>query len=523
MLIYKPKKLMVLRLRDPERVTTVIPKSKTLWHDGKQYIAVNHGVEEVKVLANLGIKAPSPIEHYYDWPGRFAPYAHQKQTAAFATLNTRCYIINGMGSGKTNASLWAYDYLRQAGVVKKALIIAPLSTLDRTWGDAIFEGMPHLNFSVLFGDRKKRLQLLDTDADIYIINHDGIKVNGFVEAMAEREDIDLIIIDELAQIARNAGTDRFKALQTIVNRQCQRRAWGMTGTPTPNGPMDAWAQCRLMTPEKVPSSSRRFRDTVMRQINQFLWVPRMNAMDTVYESMQPSIRFSLEECVDLPPCIYETREIALTPPQEKAYKDMLTKLKAEAEAGEILAVNEAVKAQKLIQIALGVAYGVNGEEVEFDATPRFELIKDIVEESGQKAIIFAPFVATVKALKAYLIDNHITTESITGETSKAQRDDILFRFQKTVAPRVLVASPGTMSHGLTLTAASTIIWAGPITSNDIFEQANARITRPGQKHTQLIVTIEATEIERKYYKRLKDKQKTQGVLLDMVQEARVKA
>lgn len=88
---------------------------------------------------------------------------------------------------------------------------------------------------------------------------------------------------------------------------------------------------------------------------------------------------------------------------------------------------------------------------------------------------------------------------------------------------MLVAQPAAMSHGLTLTAASTIVWYAPIPSNDIFEQANARITRPGQKHSQLIVMIEGTPIERKYYQRLKDKQKVQGVLLDLIKADRVTA
>ena len=100
--------------------------------------------------------------------------------------------------------------------------------------------------------------------------------------------------------------------------------------------------------------------------------------------------------------------------------------------------------------------------------------------------------------------------------TKQQRDDILSAFQKTKDPHVLVAIPSTMSHGLSLTAANTIVFYAPITSNDVYEQACARVRRPGQKHAQLIVNIEGTPVERKMYDRLQRKSRMQGILLDLV-------
>lgn len=538
MLILKDRKAVLLKLKDPNRVTTVIPKAKVVEANGSRYVAVKHGPEEVQVLRNLGINAPSPIKYHYAWPRRrgINPFAAQHETAEFLTLNNRAFILNGMGSGKTLATLWGYDYLRSLGIVKKALVITPLSTLERTWNDEVFQHFPHLTTAVLHGDRARRLKLLAEDVDLYLVNHDGIKVSGFVEALAARSDIDLIVVDEIAQVARNSGTARYKALNTIVNRQTPRRAWGLTGTPVPNAPTDAWAQCRLLVPERVPPYFNRFKEQVMRQISQFLWVPRPNAMDVVYEAMQPAVRFSLDDCIDLPPCIHQMREVELSAEQKKAYKEMLVKLKTEAEAGEVLAVNEAVKAQKLVQIACGVAYGTNGEEVLFDAGHRMQVVKEIVEEAGTKVIVFVPFVAVIGALRDYL-EAELTpadytrrklggtagtlVEVIHGGVSKNERDRIFQAFQQSPEPKVIIAQPAAMSHGLTLTAASTIVWYAPITSNDTFDQANARIVRPGQKHSQLVVMIEGTDIERRYYQRLKEKQKVQGVLLDMVRGTRL--
>jgi SNF2 family DNA or RNA helicase len=520
-LISTKHKKLVLRLRDPNRVLSVIPKSKLFKVDGKEYIAVPHGVDEIAVLNNLGIDAPSPILYYYDWPGRFDPYAHQKETAAFFTKFNRSFCLNEMGTGKTMSLLWAYDYLRSVGAVKKMLVVTPLSTIERTWADEIFDNFPHLDFVVLHGTRSKRFDLLETDADIYLINHDGVKVSGFVDAMAKRPDIDLVVVDEISQAARNGRTDRFKALSTIINRQVSRRAIGMTGTPTPNAPTDAWAQCRLIVPERITPYFNKFRDQVMRQVSTYKWVPRENATEIVHEAMQPAIRFTLEECVDLPECVYETRHAELSKQQESAYKDMLNKLHIEMEQGVVTAANEAVKAQKLIQVACGCVYDNDGNEIDLDAGPRLNVLLEAIEQANAKVIVFVPFRSTVTKILEGVKAAGFTADAIHGRVSKSARDTILSDFQRKKDPRVLVAQPGTMSHGLTLTAANTIVWYAPITSNDIFSQANARVRRPGQKHTQLIVMIEGTPIERKYYSRLKEKEKVQGLLLDIIKNARI--
>tara|TARA_R110000868_G_scaffold238912_1_gene493421 strand:+ start:5951 stop:7570 length:1620 start_codon:yes stop_codon:yes gene_type:complete len=539
MIIYKDKQLLLLRLREPTRVLSVIPTSKPVEYKGLAYVAVKHGTDEVKVLRNLGIPAPSPILHYYDWPGQFPPFKAQREAAAFMCLENRAFNLSELGTGKTLATLWAYDYLRGIGKVHKALVVTPLSTLERAWGDEIFAHFPHLTAAVAYGSKEKRLKVLDTDADIYLINHDGLKVKGLLEALKDRSDIDLIVIDEIAQVGRNSGTDRWKALHTVCNKQIPRKVWGLTGTPTPNLPTDAWAQCRLLVPERVPPYFNRFKESVMRQINQWVWVARDNALETVHEAMQPSVRFTRDECLDLPPMLYINKTAPLSKAQHSAYKEMVNTLCIEAKEGKITAANEAVKAQKLIQVACGVVYGSNGVEAVLDVGPRMKVLLDTIEESATKVIIFVPFVAVAERV-AREVSFELNKENFTqgilegrgfgkdvelihGGISKNERDRIFSAFQKDVYPKVIVAQPAAMSHGLTLTAASTIVWFAPIASNETFTQANGRITRAGQKHTQLIVMIEGTDMEAKYYRRLKNKQKVQGLLLDMVRDSRVAA
>ena len=523
MLVSRKHKKLILNLRDPERVTTIIPSARTMQYKGRTLVAVPHKLDEVRVLRNMGMDPPAPVSAYYGYPGRLKPFAHQRATVEFLTTNPRAFCLNGMGSGKTISVLWAFDYLRKAGLVRRMLVISPLSTLERAWGDEIFSNFPDMTFAVLHGTREKRHRLLAEDFDVYLINHDGIKNAETVKALATRSELDLVVVDEVASF-RNASTDRWRAANALINGDPKRGfqprewAWGLTGTPIPNAPTDAWAQCRLIEPTTVPRYSGQFRDMVMRPVSKFKWVAREEALDIIHRCMQPAIRFAREDCIDLPPTTYVTRQTELTDEQKRAFDEMLRKLHTEHNGGQITAANEAVKLSKLLQICSGVAYGANGEEVALPATPRIHLVREIIEEAEAKVLVFVPLTAPLKVVAAEL-GKHFSVAVVHGETSKTQRDQIFQEFQQAKDPRVLVANSGTLSHGLTLTAADTVIWFAPIHSNEIYQQANARVTRPGQTRNTLIVNVEATPLERKIYARLQGKERTQGLLLEMLKGA----
>lgn len=511
MLVVRKHRKILLNLREPTRVTTVIPTARAVDYKGRTLVAVPHRIEEVRVLRNLGIDAPAPMAAYYDWPGRFKPFQHQKITAEFLTMNPKSFCLNGMGSGKTLSVLWAFDYLRSLGLVKRMLVISPLSTLERTWGDEIFRHFPHLSFGVLHGTREKRHKLLAYDFDVYIINHDGIKSEETAALLNEREGLDVICVDEIASF-RNSATDRWKTL----NRLCKDRkwVWGLTGTPTPNAPTDCWAQVRIISPGRVPKYFSAFREQVMKPVSKFKWTPRDGAMEVVRNCMQPAVRFAREDCIDLPPTTFVTRQTTLSQEQLVAYRSMLTKMRAEYEGGQITAVNEAAKLIKLLQIVTGVAYTDEGN-VAFDTSQRIDLVREVIEEAGAKVIVFVPFTGALNMV-AKELSQDFSVEMIHGGVSKTERDRIFTAFQKHDAPRVLVANAAAMSHGLTLTAANTIVWFAPINSLETYEQANARIVRPGQKLNTLIVNIEASDMERKMYARLQHKGKMQGLLLELL-------
>lgn len=492
-------------------IHNIVPGTKRITARGEPWLVVPHEIDAVRVLRNMGISAPSPIQHYYDWAGG-KPFESQVITADMLTVSPRAYVLSEMGVGKTRAALYAYDYLYGTGRTGRALIVAPLSTLVSVWENEIFENFPHLTTVVLHGDRARRLKLLSGTADVYVINHDGVEV--LHQPLLEREDIDTIIVDELA-VYRNSRSLRWKNLAPLAKRA--RYSWGLTGAPTPNEPTDAYGQVKLLTPDRVSFSFKAFREQTMRQVSTFRWVPRQEANDVVHEVMQPSVRFTRDQCLDLPDTTYSDRQIVLDAPAAKAYKKMLDHLAIQVKAQEIKAANEGVQLSKLLQIAAGFAYDANGVGQYIGGLGRFKEVFAIAEETADKLIVFAPFKFMVQAL-GQALGKRYSVATISGDTPAGERAQVFGAFQKAQDPRIIVAHPATMAHGVTLTAASTIVWAAPITSLEIYEQANARITRAGQTKRTHIVHLQSTPIEKRVYDRLRRKAKMQGALLELFTE-----
>lgn len=514
MLIIEQAKAVAMKLNNPSRVLESLPSAKMLHVRGKPVVVAPHRLTEVSVLRNLGIDAPSPILHYYGWPGRFTPYEHQKQTSAFLTLHKRALVLNEIGTGKTQSALWAADYLMEIGAVGKVLILSPLSTLERVWGDGVFLGFPNRKHIVLHGSAQRRLKLLKTEADFYIINHDGFNIVAD-EAVGM---FDLVIVDEAA-VLRNVSTQRYKVFAKWMAKNPDTRLWLMTGTPTPNEPTDAWTLARLVDSPFCTMSYTAFRDQVMMKLGMYRWVPRPDSVEVVRHVLHPAVRYTRDECFDLPDTVVQTRSVELTAEQKRHYHKMVKDLVVEAaqDGVTITAVNAAVKLQKLVQIACGVAYGDEGENVEIDCAPRVNLVKELIEEAGEKVIVFVPLTGTLKMLERELA-KHWSVAVVNGAVSARERNVIFHNFQTGKDPRVLIAHPATMAHGLTLTSASTVIWYGPITSNEQYVQANGRVERIGKRHVSNVIHIEATDLEHKMYKRLENKQELQSLLLELIQQ-----
>jgi len=497
-----------------EDLANIFHNAKRITHDGQQLLLVNHGLDETRLLRNVGFDVPAPILTHYDFEGG-TPFDVQRKTCSMLTMHNRAYVLNGMGTGKTKAALWAWRYLNRTAQAKKALIVAPLSTLNFTWAKEIFQTLPGVRIQTLHGTKAKRLaKLADPEIDIYIVNHDGLAI--IADEVIKRDDIDTIVLDELA-VYRNGTATRTKITRKVTANK--KWVWGMTGSPTPNSPTDAWSQCSIVTPNTVPKYFNRFRDEVMRRLTQYKYVPKEDALDRVFDVMTPAVRYTLDDVAELPDLVERTLDVAMGDKQAKVYKQMKDHAFAAVASHEVTAINAGVVLNKLLQISLGYVYSNEKGVIALDNDERLNAIVDIVDSTDRKVIVFAPFVHALDGIAKRLTSEGYDVRQVSGDTPKADRDDIFNLFQNTRSIKVIAAHPQCMSHGLTLTAADTIIWAAPITSLEIFLQANARIRRVGQKHKQQVIMLQGSDVERKAYERLRAKEEVQSLLLEMFEEA----
>jgi SNF2 family DNA or RNA helicase len=500
------------------QVEGLFPKGKRHKFMEQDYWLVPHSETEVYLLRKLGFEVPAPVLTQYDFPMQpgMSAFEVQKKTCALMTMAQRCYVLNGMGTGKTKCAIWSYDYLRRQKRANKMLVVAPLSTLTFVWLRELFEACPHLSGAVLHGDKKSRLKkLADMTTDVYIINHDGVQV--IAKELAQRQDIDVLCIDELAKY-RNKS-ERTKVMVALAARMPW--VWGMTGSPMPHEPTDVFYQCKVVTPGTVPRYWSNFRSEVMYPLgNVQKWVPKADAVERAYEVLQPAVRFTIDEVQELPPCIERFVDVEMGKVQSKVYKDIVAHCQSAFTNGDLItAANAGAAMSKLMQISMGWVYTTdsagNSKTLPLDNAKRIEALVDAIESTNRKVLVFVPFIHALDGIAAALTTEQIDHAVVSGDTPAKERNNIFTLFQNTGKYQVLLAHPQCVAHGITLTAADTIVWFGPITSLEIYDQANHRIKRVGQKHKQQIIHLQSTPVERKIYKMLQAHQDVQQSFLKM--------
>lgn len=475
-------------------------------------IVVPHGIRETLILRHLGFNTPNPMGLYYDWKGG-TPYAVQRATCEMLVENPRAYVLNHMGTGKTKTALWAWDFLREQGLAGKLLVVAPLSTLNFVWAREVFRTLPGCRVQVLHGSRARRLDRLAEDADIYIINHDGIRT---VESeLHARADITALVLDELAVYRNNSG--RSKQMRKFARRF--PIVWGLTGAPMPNEPTDVWAQAQIVTPHTVPKYQSHARDALMVKVSNYVWKPKPDAVQRAFSWMQPSVRYALDDVVELPPLISRTIDVDMSPEQAKTYKDVAAALQAMVKHKTITAVNAGAAMNKLLQIAGGWVYTVKPDMVRLDATPRLLALAELIESAEQKVLVAIPYRHMIDGVSALFSREDVKIDHAVVHGDTPNRDHIFNMFQNTDKYKVLLCHPQCVAHGVTLTAASMLIWYLPITSLDIYDQFNARFRRIGQVHKQQLIHLQAAPVEKKVYRMLREHQKMQDQFLRLVEDA----
>lgn len=445
----------------------------------------------------------------YSWPGMFKPFEHQKDTSQFLVSNKRAFCFNEAGTGKTSSVVWAADYLMDLGLIKKVLIICPLSIMYSAWQSDIFKTAMHRKAAVAHGTTSKRKKVLEGDYEFVIINYDGVAT---VKEEIKKAEFDLIVIDE-ANAYKTTTTVRWRTLKLLLTPNTG--LWMLTGTPASQSPIDAYGLAKLVNPDRVPKFFTAWRDKVMFPISRFKWAPKPGAKDVVFNALQPAIRYTKAECLDLPDVMYQYRDTTLTAQQQKYYSELKNEMFIKAAGEEVSAVNAAAKLSKLLQLSGGAIYTDSGEVLEFDVSPRFNVLGEVLDETVNKVIVFVPFKHTIRLVSDHLKKGGHSVEVINGEVSAAERNNIFTRFQTSDNPRVLVIQPQSASHGVTLTAADTIVFWSPVMSVETYIQCIARIDRVGQKNKMTVVHLVGSEVERRMYKMLENKIDLHEKLVDL--------
>jgi SNF2 family DNA or RNA helicase len=493
-------------------LANAVPHAKPLDWQGIRMLVMPNRPDEARIARNVGVSVPTPILTRYDWCGS-KPWDIQRTTAALLTESPRCYVLSSMGTGKTRSVLFAADYLMRTGAAKRMLVVAPLSTLTPVWEREIFQLMLHRRkVTTLYGSREKRLKLLAEGAEICIVNHHGLRVLG---KAVEEAGFDIVVIDELATY-RTRNTELWKTANTLISRDDVTYAWGLTGSPTPNAPTDAWAQVRLLTPAQTVRSFAAFQDLTMRRLTQFKWIPRPNANEVVQQAMSPSVRYSRDDVMELPACSVVDRTVKLDTDAATAYKMLYHKARTLSQKGEaISAVNQGVLHNKLLQVSCGYLYTDNKTVYAMPAQGRLDALAEVLDETDRKVLVLVPFLHALTGVASHLRSKGHDIAVVHGGTSRAIRDKVFTDFQAKPSPRIIVAHPQCLAHGLTLTEANVIVWYSPTVSLEVYEQANARINRPGQLHKTLVVHMIGTPVEQATYTRLRSRQRMQNCLLDL--------
>lgn len=518
------RKLLIYETREQGAILGHIPQARAV---GDHHVAVPLNLWNVQVLRQLGHPVVGVVDDTYDWPRQpgITPLEHQRVMANFLVSHPHCLNLSDMGTMKTLSTLWACDWLmrQHAEGTCRALIVAPLSILERVWGRTIFENfLGRRTFKIVHGSPERRLRLMGEPADFYIINFDGLGVGartakgkialtGLSAEIQQRADIKIAVIDE-ASAYRDSRTRRHKLARILLKERDY--LWLLTGTPTPNGPFDAFGLAKLVN-DAHGESFNSFYNRTMTRLSMWKWVPRQNSHLEVRKLLTPAIRYDIKDVWDGPELTTQQRHIDLTPDQQRHMAALKREMQMQLANGTtITPANEAALRMKFIQISLGAIYDANHVSHTIDAAPRIAALREVIEQTDGKVLILAPLTNVVKLLHSEL--KEYPRELVNGQTPAKERTKIFNAFQSDENPRLLIADPGVLSHGLDLWKAKVVCWYGPTDKVEQYLQANKRAHRPGQRYPVTVVQLTSTVTEREIFRRIANQENLQGVLLNMV-------
>lgn len=435
-------------------------------------------------------------------------FQHQQETIAFLATTPCAFIMSEPGTGKTRAVLESIN--PKEG---KTLILCPKSIMQASWGNDIQKFTPHLTYTI--ASAEKRQAKMAQDVNIYITNHDAVKSLDTYDF----SQFQTLIIDESTAF-KNPTSQRSKAIKKL-SLQFSRRIL-MSGTPTPNTILDIWHQVYLLDQGyRLGNNYHRFRSNVCephqvgRMPNAIKWTDKPGAETAISDLISDiTIKHKLEDVIDMPEHVVNEYEFTLSPKHFALYTKLKNEAVLELTQSELTAINAAALANKLLQMASGAAF-ISADNYHTFATERYELIIDLVKERKHSLVAFNWHHQKDELVKLATKEK-LTFGVIDGKTSLDERTRIVNDMQAGKL-QVVFAHPQTAGHGLTLTKATTTIWASPTYNAEHFEQFNRRIYRAGQTQRTETILIKAKDtLETNVYLKLQAKLDKQTNLLALL-------
>lgn len=393
--------------------------------------------------------------------------------------------------------------------VARVLVIAPLRVAENVWEEEArkWDHLQHLRLSKVLGSEKERIQALHNEADIYVINRENVK--WLVDYCKNNWPFDMVVLDELSSF-KSPRAQRFKALRKV--RPLVRRVVGLTGTPAPNGLIDLWSQIYLLdSGERLGKTLTGYReryflpDKRSREVI-FTYKPKDGAEEAIYNKLSGiCISMKSGDYLKIPERIDNIVPVFLPQKSMEKYRQLERDLLLPLLEGDVVAGNAAVLTNKLLQITGGAVYDEDGG-VQQIHDEKIKALEDLVEAAnGKPVLVYYAYRHDLERIQKHLDCRVLSTPKDIEDWNKGE------------VP-VMLAHPASAGHGLNLQdGGSTIIWFGLPWSLELYQQANARIHRQGQRNTVVIHHLVAKEtIDEDVIKVLANKEAGQEALLDAV-------
>lgn len=469
------------------------------------------------VLANITAGIPAYLR-----PDIPPLYKHQEHTAQFIVENSRCMVANDPGTGKTRSCLEAFSILRTTGGIPgnkfRMLVIAPLSILEPAWGGDIkrFTGF---TYAVAHGSQKKRINALKSDADIVLINHDGVK--DLVTDPTMRSTLasfGICVVDECT-VFKHATTQRSKAMCAVA-RLIDRLVL-MSGTINSNGVLNLWHLYFMLDfGQRLGKYFSKFRaqvcvaEPIFGVQNAVNWIEKPGILqDVSLMTKDITIRYKFEDCIDVPEHTVHTMSLPM-PAFVRTHYDKLSKDRLLFnESGTISAFNAGVLVKKVLQLLSGAVYDQHGNPIKVH-DERYKLALDLILERDLCVVVYN-WQHELDSMMELCRKGDIPAAYINGSVPVHDRNQIVTDFQNGKY-KVIFLHPQSAAHGLTLTAATSTIWLSPTYNAEHYEQINRRIYRAGQtKKTETIRIAYQDSEEEVVYEKLEGKLERMDELLSL--------